>query len=268
MEQSVGNDQGQSGTLAASAASGAWPDAGKTRTVWITGAGSGVGRAVAQSAAAGGARVALTGRRADALAETASLVQNQGAEALELVCDATRPDELAAAYSALRSAWGTPTDLVLSAGLNAPKRYWRDQSMSEFEAIVSTNLTATAATVDLVLPDLRAAGGGVVVFVSSVSGWQFSPDAGVAYSASKTAVGSLAAHLNFQENRHGIRACAVCPGDIDSDFLSLRPVVPGEGDREQMLSPADVARTVQFVLDSPPHVCINELVVTPTKKQG
>jgi NADP-dependent 3-hydroxy acid dehydrogenase YdfG len=90
----------------------------------------------------------------------------------------------------------------------------------------------------------------------------------VAYSASKTAVGSLAAHLNFQENRHGVRACAVCPGDIDSDFLSLRPVVPGGSDREQMLSPADVARTVQFVLDSPPHVCINELVVTPTKKLG
>ena len=238
------------------------------RTVWITGAGSGVGRAVARSAAAHGARVALTGRRAEALAETAALVRSEGGEALELVCDATRPDELSAAYATLRSSWGAPTDLVLSAGLNAPQRYWRDQSMTEFEAIVATNLTATAAVVDLALPDLRAAGGGVVVFVSSVSGWQFSPDAGVAYSASKTAVGSLAAHLNFQENRHGVRACAVCPGDIDSDFLSLRPVVPGGSDREQMLSPADVARTVQFVLDSPPHVCVNELVVTPTKKLG
>jgi NADP-dependent 3-hydroxy acid dehydrogenase YdfG len=242
--------------------------ASNSRTVWITGAGSGVGRAVARSAAAGGARVALTGRRAEALAETSALVRSEGGESLELVCDATRPDELAAAYASLRSEWGAPTDLVLSAGLNAPRRYWRDQSMTEFESIVATNLTATAAVVDLALPDLRAAGGGVVVFVSSVSGWQFSPDAGVAYSASKTAVGSLAAHLNFQENRHGVRACAVCPGDIDSDFLSLRPVVPGGSDREQMLSPADVARTVQFVLDSPPHVCINELVVTPTKKLG
>ena len=132
---------------------------------------------------------------------------------------------------------------------------------------MDTNLTAAASAVHLALPDLRAAGGGVIVFVSSVSGWQFSPDAGVAYSASKTAVGSLSAHLNAQENRNGVRACAVCPGDIDSDFLSLRPVVPGTGDRGQMLSAGDVARTVQFVLDSPPEVCINELVVTPTKKQ-
>ena len=140
--------------------------------------------------------------------------------------------------------------------------------MAEFRAIIETNLTATAAVVDLALPGMRAAGGGVVVFVSSVSGWQFSPDAGVAYSASKVAVGSLSAHLNAQENRHGIRACAICPGDIDSDFLSLRPVVPGEQDREQMLSPADVARTIQFVLDSPPHVVLNELVVTPTKRDA
>jgi len=237
------------------------------RTVWITGAGSGVGRAVAVSAAAAGARVVLTGRRVPALAETASLVRGAGGEALELACDTTQAGPLEEAYLALRSQWGAPTDLVLSAGLNAPRRSWRDQSMREFRAIVDTNLTASAAVVDLALPDLRAAGGGVVVFVSSVSGWQFFTGAGVAYSASKTALGSLSAHLNAQENRHGVRACAVCPGDIDSDFLSLRPVVPDDRDRAQMLSPADVARTVQFVLDSPPHVCINELVVTPTKKQ-
>ncbi len=238
------------------------------RTVWVTGAGSGVGRAVAESAAAAGARVVLTGRRAEALTETAALVREAGGVALELVCDTTQPEALGAAYRSLKQQWGAPTDVVLSAGLNAPQRYWRDQTMAEFRAIVDTNLTAAAAVVDLVLPDLRAAGGGVVVFVSSVSGWQFSPDAGVAYSASKAAVASLSAHLNAQENRNGIRACTLCPGDIDSDFLALRPVVPGSSDREQMLAPADVARTVQFVLDSPPHVVVNELVVTPTKMQG
>ena len=236
------------------------------RTIWVTGAGSGVGRAVAVSAAAAGARVVLTGRRPAALAETAGQVRDAGGTALELVCDTTRPDDLDQAWATLQATWGHPTDLVLSAGLNHPQRYWRDQSMASFRAIIDTNLTAAAAVVDLALPGLRAAGGGVVVFVSSVSGWQFSPDAGVAYSASKVAVGSLSAHLNAQENRNGIRACAVCPGDIDSGFLNLRPVVPGEQDRELMLTPDDVARTIQFVLDSPPHVVVNELVVTPTKR--
>ena len=236
------------------------------RTVWVTGAGSGVGRAVAVSAGRAGARVVLTGRRVEALAETAELVRAAGGEALELPADSSREDQLQQAWATLQQTWGAPTDLVLSAGLNHPRRYWRDQTMTDFRAIVDTNLTAAALVVDLALPGLRAAGGGVVVFVSSVSGWQFSPDAGVAYSASKTALGSLAAHLNAQENRNGIRACSLCPGDIDSDFLSLRPVVPGGQDRVAMLSPDDVARTVQFVLDSPPHVCVNELVVTPTKR--
>ncbi len=235
------------------------------RTIWVTGAGSGVGRAVAVSAARTGARVALSGRRAEPLAETAALVRAAGGEALELPADTTRDDQLRQAWDTLQ-AWGSPTDLVLSAGLNHPQRYWRDQSMTDFRAIIETNLTAAALVVDLALPSLRAAGGGVVVFISSVSGWQFSPDAGVAYSASKTAVGSLAAHLNAQENRNGVRACSVCPGDIDSDFLDLRPVVPGEEARVSMLTPDDVARAVQFVLDCPPHVCVNELVVTPTKR--
>lgn len=243
-------------------------DATASHTVWVTGAGSGVGRAVAVSAAATGARVALTGRRASALAETAELVRASGGQALELACDATQFEELQQAYGALTRAWGAPTQLVLAAGLNHPKRYWRDLAISEFRSIIDTNLTAAAAAVGLALPDLRRGGGGVVVFVSSVSGWQFSPDAGVAYSASKSALASLSAHLNSQENRHGVRACTVCPGDIDTDFLGLRPVVPGDSDRALMLSAADVARTVQFVLDSPPHVCVNELVVTPTKKQG
>jgi len=243
-------------------------DGARRRTVWITGAGSGVGRAVAVTAAAAGARVALTGRRPSALAETAELVRAAGGAALELPADATRDAELQQVYAEVSRTWGPPTDLVLAAGLNHPRRYWRDQTIADFRAVVETNLTAAAAAVDLALPDLRAAGGGVVVFVSSVSGWQFSPDAGVAYSASKSALGSLSAHLNAQENRHGVRACSVCPGDIDTGFLGLRPVVPDRDDRAQMLSPADVARTVQFVLDSPPHVCVNELVVTPTKKQG
>ena len=91
------------------------------------------------------------------------------------------------------------------------------------------------------------------------------PDAGAAYSASKTALGPLVATLNAQENRHGIRACHLCPGDVDSDFLDRRPTVPGAGERAVMLSPEDVGRAVAFVLTSPPHVVIDELVISPAK---
>ncbi len=239
----------------------------RSNVVWITGAGSGMGRAVAESAARAGYLVALSGRRADALEETASIVRNAGGQALVVPMDATSDTEVGAAAGLIERELGPVSHLVLSAGLNAPRRYWRDQSMNDFSAIVQTNLIGAASVISAVLPGMRARSNGVVVLVSSYSGWRFSPDAGVAYSASKSALGSLAETLNAQENVNGVRACHLCPGDVDTDFLAMRPRVPGESERESMLSPADIARAVQFVLDSPAHVCINELVISPTKSR-
>ena len=119
--------------------------------------------------------------------------------------------------------------------------------------------------IDAVLPGMREREAGTVVLISSYSAWRFSPDAGTAYSASKTALGPLAATLNAQENAHGIRACHLCPGDVDSDFLDQRPVVPDAAARAAMLTAEDVGRAVTFVLDSPPHVVIDELVISPAK---
>jgi NADP-dependent 3-hydroxy acid dehydrogenase YdfG len=225
-----------------------------------------MGRAVALRAAAAGYAVAVSGRRADVLDAIVDEIREAGGTASAVPLDVTDTDAVPRARDAVNAALGPITDLVLSAGLNTPTRYWRDQTMTDFAAIVQTNLVGAAAVVDAVLPDLRRVGGGAIVFVSSYSGWRFSPDAGVAYSASKTAVSSLAETLNAQENINGVRACNLCPGDVDSDFLSLRPSVPGDDARRSMLSPDDVAAAVQFVLDGPPHVCINELVISPVKK--
>lgn len=113
------------------------------------------------------------------------------------------------------------------------------------------------------LPGMRARGRGQVVVVSSYSAWRFSPHAGVAYSASKTALAAICQSLNAQEAEHGIRACHLCPGDVDTDFLRLRPQVPDEEGRQVMLTPDDIAAAVLFVLEVPAHVCIDELVISP-----
>ncbi|MCH6470206.1 SDR family NAD(P)-dependent oxidoreductase [Sinomonas sp. 5-5] len=110
---------------------------------------------------------------------------------------------------------------------------------------------------------MRSAGEGNIVVVSSRSAWRFSPGAGAAYMSSKAALGMLVASVNDEEGVNGIKACHPCPGDVDSDFLDLRPNVPGDEQRASMLSPEDVARSVQFVLEGPRHVRIDELVITP-----
>lgn len=233
-----------------------------SRTLWVTGAGSGMGRAAAV-AAAPGRQVALSGRRPEPLHETASLVERAGGRPLVLPFDARDATAATEAHQRIRAAWGGVDEVVLSAGLNTPLRTWADQSMADVEAVLATNLTAVITMLDLVLPDLRGRGGGSVVVVSSYAAWRFSPIAGVAYSASKSALAAVCQTLNVQEAEHSVRACHLCPGDVDSDFLRLRPSVPGPEARARMLTPDDVGRAIAFVLESPPHVRIDELVLSP-----
>lgn len=235
------------------------------RTLWVTGGGSGMGRAAAISAARAGWRVAVSGRRREALERTVAAIEAGGGTAQALPLDVQDRDAVASAVERITDRYGSLDALILGAGMNAPRRRWENQVLSEFEQIVATNLTATASAIDAALPHLRASGG-VVVVISSYAGWSFQPGAGVAYSASKTALSSLVRSVNQQEAQHGVRACHLCPGDVATDFLEQRPEVPGEAARAVMLSAEDVARTVRFVLEAPAHVRIDELVVSPVSQ--
>jgi NADP-dependent 3-hydroxy acid dehydrogenase YdfG len=222
-----------------------------------------MGRASALAASEAGWKVAVSGRRPDSVAAAAEAIRERGGEALEVPVDVRDAGALGEAHNRIVAEWGAVTEAVIAAGLNAPRRTWADQSLDDFAAIVDTNLTSVARVIDLVLPGMRSLGHGGIVVVSSYSAWRFTPGAGAAYMSSKAALGMLVASLNDQEGANGIKACHLCPGDVDTEFLSLRPNVPGEEQRAWMLSAEDVARSVQFVLDSPPHVRIDELVITP-----
>jgi NADP-dependent 3-hydroxy acid dehydrogenase YdfG len=236
------------------------------RVLWVTGGGSGVGRAVAQSAAAAGWIVAVSGRREESLRHTVELIEESGGSAIALPLDVQDSAGTAAARDAIVERYGRIDALVLGAGQNSPERQWADQDMRVFEDIVRTNLLSAARMIDAALPQLRQHQG-VVVVISSFSGWQFQPKAGVAYSASKSALASITRTLNEQEASSGVRACHLCPGDIATDFLNQRPIVPDEAARSVMLTAADVAASVQFVLDVPSHVRVDELVISPISQR-
>lgn len=236
------------------------------RVLWITGGGSGMGAASARAAAADGWTVVVSGRRAGALDEVVAAIRADGGSARALPLDVADDGAVLAARERITGELGRLDGLVLAAGLNSPRRRWDDQSVPDFRAIVDTNLTAVVTVLDAALPALREAGG-VVVVVSSYAGWSFQPGAGVAYSASKTALGSVVRTLNQQEAPHGVRATHLCPGDVATDFLDQRPAVPDATARAVMLQPADIARTVSFVLGAPSHVRIDELVVSPVSQR-
>lgn len=224
-----------------------------------------MGRAVALVAAGLGWAVAVSGRRRDVLDAVVAEIHAEGGEALALPLDVRDREAVTEAVQQVVDQFGSLEAVVLAAGQNAPQRRWDDQDPDEFESIIGTNLTAVATAIDAALPRLRE-GGGTVVAISSYAGWSFQPGAGVAYSASKTGVSSLVRTLNQQEAGHGVRACHLCPGDVATDFLEQRPEVPDAAAREVMLSPMDIARTVAFVIESPAHVRIDELVVSPVSQ--
>ncbi len=235
------------------------------KVVWITGAGSGMGEAAARRAAEAGWRVVLSGRRADALDDVAGAIGRDGGEALAVPLDVADRSAVTTARDAVIERFGRIDALVLAAGRNTPQRHWADQRMDDFDAILATNLAGPAAVIDSALPELRTHAG-VVVIVSSYSAWAFNPVAGVAYSASKKGLAEIARTLNAQEAGSGVRACHLCPGDVATDFLRQRPEVPDAAAKAVMLTPDDIARTVQFVIDAPSHVRVDELVISPVSQ--
>lgn len=236
------------------------------KVLWTTGGGSGMGAASAIAAARDGWTIVLSGRRPDRLEQVADTVRAAGGSAEVLPLDVTDADAVTGARDRVLERHGRIDGLVLAAGLNTPTRRWADQSLADVRAVLDTNTTAVVTVVDAALPALRASGG-VVVVVSSYAGWSFQPGAGVAYSASKTALGSIVRTLNQQEAEHGVRATHLCPGDVATDFLDQRPEVPDAAARQRMLQPEDVGRTVAFVLGAPAHVRIDELVLSPVSQR-
>lgn len=252
---------------------GAGPPGGSTAppAAWVIGAGSGVGAALVRQLALRGYSVALSGRRLDRLQQTRAEARDihphsgTSGEFMVQPLDVTQPDAIADAHESIAALLGPISVLVFAAGLNTPRRAWKDLTPAETQAIYSTNLTAPTQAVSLVLPGMREAAGGTIILVSSIAAWQHTPGAGVAYSASKSGLSVLAEHINSSEGVFGVRATSVAPGDIDTEFLSMRPDVPDEQARKAMLTPDDVAAAVATVLDQPSNVCINELVITPVR---
>jgi NADP-dependent 3-hydroxy acid dehydrogenase YdfG len=74
----------------------------------------------------------------------------------------------------------------------------------------------------------------------------------------------MTAHLNQEECINGIRACAVCPAEVATPIMQERPVKPSAQDMARMLQPEDIGRTIRWLAEQPPHVCVNEILISPT----
>jgi len=240
----------------------------KGKIVWITGAGTGIGLAGAKALAKEGAIVIMSGRRADVLEREAAKIEENGGKVETEPLDVGDADAVQRVAEAIMKRHGRVDILVNSAGINTTPRLWSDQTPEGFAEVIRVNLEGTFYCTKAVLPSMRAQKDGLIINVVSWSGIYTSMLAGTAYSASKRAVVSLTENLNMQECINGIRACALCPGEVATEILNGRPIPVPPEERARMLQKDDLGETIRWVAAQPPHVCVNQIIISPTWNRG
>lgn len=231
---------------------------------WVTGAGSGIGRACALALARAGGTIALTGRRADALEETARMIRESGGKALCVPADVSNAADVDRALETINSALGEPLVLVNSAGGNVKQRHWKNLAPAGASEVIDLDLKAMFYCTLSVLPAMRKRGDGRIVQIASQAGVSLQTVSGPSYSAAKTAVVAMSASLNAEQGIHGIRSICISPGEVETPILNTRPSPPTAEERRLMLQPEDVAAAVLFCVTLPARACVTEMILLPT----
>jgi NADP-dependent 3-hydroxy acid dehydrogenase YdfG len=243
---------------------GAWERDLQGKVAWITGAGTGIGEAAATALGRAGMRVALSGRRPEPLEE----VHRRVSDSIVMPLDVADKRAVLAARDEILAKWGRVDVLVNSAGLNVRNRNWHNVTLEDWDLVIRADLDGAFYCTKAVLPTMIAQHDGLIVNVSSWAGKYTSVLTGPGYSAAKHAMNSMTESLNMEAGIHGVRACALCPGEVSTPILDKRPVPVTAEERAQMVQAEDCGEIIRFLAAMPAHVCINELTVSPTWNRG
>jgi 3-oxoacyl-[acyl-carrier protein] reductase len=231
----------------------------QNKVALVTGAGRGIGRAIALSLAKTGCRVVLTARTATQLESVQSEIQGNGGHALSVPSDLTRDEEIDRLVAETQRCYGAVDILINNAGWGKKSTVVR-ANVSDWDQTLRVNLRAPMVLVRLLLPSMIEQKSGAVINISSVSGK--SGEAGSsAYAASKFGMIGFTQSLYEEVREYGIKVSVILPGFVDT------PMIPHVKhlDRSKMIRPEDVAEAVLFVLNSSPASCPVEMTLRPQR---
>lgn len=225
----------------------------------VTGAGRGIGKAIAMLLARSGSRVVLAARTEGELQAVADEIRARGGEALAVPTDLARDDEIKRLVDETFAKWSSVDYLINNAGWGktAPVTHAR---VEDWDRTFQVNLRAPMMLSRLVLSAMIAKGQGAIVNIGSVSGRNGQGNT-AAYSASKSGLISFTESLYEEVREHGIKVAVILPGFVDT------PLIPPTRrlDRSKMIRPEDIAQAVLFVLSAPPNSCPVEITVRPQR---
>jgi NADP-dependent 3-hydroxy acid dehydrogenase YdfG len=235
------------------------------KNVLVTGSSSGIGQAIALACAQEGANVALVARRADRLEEVAAQIRELGRTAVICVADVADDSQCLAALADATQQLGSIDVLVNNAGTNLKNRSIQETTVEEWRRILEVNLTGAYVLTKAVLPAMIAREGGTIINIGSRSAMLPSIFAGVSYSTSKIGLDALTQVANEEGNAHGVRACVIHPGEVETEILVYRKAPVSNEHRQRMMQGEDIAAAVVLVASLPLRANIDLISIRPTR---
>jgi serine 3-dehydrogenase (NADP+) len=233
------------------------------KKVLVIGASSGMGRATAVMFAKQGARVMAAARREDRLRALQQELQSAGS-ALEIqTADASVPEDMERLARNSIAKLGGIDILVFATGTNTPDRAMTRLTPKIWDMMVNVNLNAAYYATYAVLPTMREARAGHLIYISSISGL-LADVSGASYQAAKRGLVGFAHAIRVEEKENGIRTCVVCPGLVETEILEKRPVKPTAEMLKLALQPEDVAEMILSIAMLPERAVVPEIQILPT----
>jgi 3-hydroxy acid dehydrogenase / malonic semialdehyde reductase len=242
-----------------------------SKTAFITGASSGFGKACAEKFAANGYQLILNARREDKLKELSEeLTKKYGTSILMLVFDVREQQAVLDAVASLPEEWKAIDVLVNNAGLALGRDYFEEANLEDWNIMVDTNVKGFMYVAKAVSQLMASRKQGHIINMGSVAG-KLVYERGNVYCATKHAVDALSQAMRIDLLRHNIKVTAIHPGAAETEFSMVR----FKGDEAsaksvytgiKALTAEDVAEVIFYTTTLPPHVCINDLVLTCTQQ--
>jgi 3-oxoacyl-[acyl-carrier protein] reductase len=226
----------------------------------VTGAGRGIGAAIARRLAALDASLVLSGRSPKPLQATASQITSDGGQAKVMQCDVSNLESVQSLASFVNQSFGRADILVNNAGVGSFSAPLHELTPEEWEKVLNINLRGVYYCIRSFAPMMIRAKAGHIVNISSLAGKNALPN-GAAYAASKWGLNGLTYSVAEELRPHNIRVAVVCPGSVNTDLS------PHTGkDPNKMLQPEDVAHVVAMLVTQSPQSFASEVLLRPTQK--
>lgn len=236
------------------------------RTVWITGASSGIGQAISEALSASDYRLILSARRLDRLQALKENLERKGGEVYIYKLDVADKESVFNTVKKASEEVGPIDVLINNAGLAAGLHDFQDALLDDWERMISTNVTGLLYMSRAILQYMPKHANSHIINIDSTAGKEVYPKGNV-YCATKHAVDAISKSMRIDLLKDEIKVTNVCPGMVNTEFSKVR----FHGDQEKAdavyngfteLQAEDIAECINFCLSLPPHVCINDLVVT------